>query len=545
MKVNTSKSMKAFFIGVVYLILLSCQQVFASDVIKVKVNDELGKPIPGLKVRVHTYPVFVSDAYGMYDLNVNETLEMPFEVFVESKQYEIIKFSYYKEDHQLTVNVKLKNTKPLKITPVIKEAQVVVDKRVLSPVIVKDSLIEEVNESVAFSKYKEDFQAITHEIYLERARLTENNEKIREEISRITIRLEGEKGLTQEERIKLRAYLKKLEFEFSENAKAFRKAEEKTQVLIEKLKDMLVEKDSINAVTSKKLVDEKLKRVVAEQKNKRSFIIFSIISFYAIARKMRRHRTQLMKSNQEMVESKEKLEESIVLLNQQKAMIEEKNKQLDTFAYKASHDIKGPLKSIKGLTDVGLKTAQEKASVELFEYIYKSADKLDNLVTDMLSFAKDSKSELQLVDVSVRTMVEEILSDLSSVEGSKDLQVEVMLPKDLSIKTDERLLYSTVQNLIENAIKYADRSKPKQTLTISSERLLNSIKLNFQDNGEGIAPAYHEKIFTSFFRNSSISNGTGLGLYIVKQNVEKLGGVITVQSKVGEGSLFVLELPLT
>jgi signal transduction histidine kinase len=72
---------------------------------------------------------------------------------------------------------------------------------------------------------------------------------------------------------------------------------------------------------------------------------------------------------------------------------------------------------------------------------------------------------------------------------------------------------------------------------------LDKVQLFFEDNGLGIDEQYHEKIFASFFRNAQDANGTGLGLYIVKQNVEKLGGRVSVQSKLGQGALFMVELP--
>lgn len=525
-----------------------------SDTITVKVKDEIDKPIKGIKLFVHSYPAFYSDAKGIHLLKVKEELEMPFEVWTDSKDYDILKFSYYKDHKELIIKAKRKNTAYL----ASKEKESKTSDRALSAKSKEQATAHSLNSSVVpsvmtsqslsadsirmsntYEQYKGDFEKITHEIYIERERLVLNNEHIKNEISVITQRLDTEKNLSASERAQLKAYLKKLEYEFEQNGIAFRKAEEQTKVLIDRLKMMLLEKDSINAITANKLKIEQEKRVVAEKRNTRSFTVFSIItlfllllavSFYSIARKMRKQRSSLLLSNQE--------------LSEQKKLVEEQNQQLDIFAYRASHDIKGPLKSITALSSLAAISVEDKEALELFKLINTSSVKLDNLVTEMLLLAKDSRSELSIFPVNTNNVVEEILRELKNIEGFEKMLITKELAPHLEIRTDDTLFHSIVQNLIENAIKYSDKRKTQQTLHISTRVVNDTFEMSFKDNGVGIDEQYHEKVFASFFRNSTDSNGTGLGLYIVKQNIIKLGGSISLQSKAGEGSTFTVHLPL-
>ncbi|MDF2454906.1 MAG: sensor histidine kinase [Cytophagaceae bacterium] len=528
-----------------------------SDTITVKVKDELNKPIKGLKLFVHHYPAFYSDAHGIYFLKVKEELEMPFEVLTDSKDYDIVKFSYYKDHKELLVKTKRKagsigNAGNLVSTTENGLLKTKKKNQTVSSVHSNDLAAQKMTEpehqqikaviadSNSYAQYKGDFEKLTHEIYLERERLVANNAHIKDEISQITQRLDKEKNLTEAERTLLKAYLKKLEYEFEQNGIAFRKAEEQTKVLIDRLKMMLLEKDSINAITANKLRIEQEKRVVAEKRNTRSFTIFSIItlfllllavSFYSIARKMRKQRSSLLLANHE--------------LNEQKKLVEEQNKQLDIFAYRASHDIKGPLKSITALSSLAAISVEDKEALELFKLINKSSVKLDNLVTEMLLLAKDSKSELTIFPINTNSLVDEILRELKNIEGFNRMHITQTLTPNLDIRTDITLFHSVVQNLIENAIKYSDKKKEQSTLHISTQVLNDdTFEISFQDNGVGIEEQFHEKVFASFFRNSQDSNGTGLGLYIVKQNITKLGGTIHLKSKPGEGSTFTVHLPL-
>jgi signal transduction histidine kinase len=117
------------------------------------------------------------------------------------------------------------------------------------------------------------------------------------------------------------------------------------------------------------------------------------------------------------------------------------------------------------------------------------------------------------------------------------------LPDDLAWITDKTRLQIVFFNLISNAIQYQDKFKPTSYIRISCSRTNNQLLLQIEDNGIGIEQAYQDKVFDMFYRATVNSKGSGLGLYIVKEAVEKLGGTISLRSTHGEGTSFTLSLP--
>lgn len=416
------------------------------------------------------------------------------------------------------------------------------------------TLSQEQLDSMIFDRYKEEFEKISAEIVEERKRLVESNSKIRDEIDHITNKLRNEKNLTDEQRVELQKYVGKLERSLIENSLAYNKAEEKTMSFIERLKFIIMQKDSINYIAIKKLQAAERQRIQAEKKAKRTIVISSIIAvallllavvFYSIARKMRKQKRQLEISNDELSNMKDTLSEKLIESDKQKAMIEEQNQQLDMFVYKASHDIKGPLKSLLGLSKLGLTSVKDENSLELFTHIHKSITKLDKLVSDLLFLSKAKKVEINNSKINVAGLVQEVVNSYKNIEGYGNVNIDIEIPETIDFTSDYNLFYSVVQNFVENAIKYADNNKGDKYLKISASSDDEKTEFRFEDNGMGIEPEHLSKIFDMFYKISENSAGSGLGLYIVKYNVERLGGIIKVESEPNKGSVFILEFKKT
>jgi signal transduction histidine kinase len=222
--------------------------------------------------------------------------------------------------------------------------------------------------------------------------------------------------------------------------------------------------------------------------------------------------------------------------------LREKNKQLDTFVYKASHDIKGPLKSVIGLTKVGMKDSKDMIAHEYFKHILKSTNRLDNLLTELLSMTKVQQAIVNRTPINFKELVNDILSSFENFEGYEQLKFKIYFEVKDEFLSDKQLLYSIIQNMIENSIKYRDERKQECYLDIRIETRGGKSKVKFSDNGLGIPKEMQEKIFDMFFKINENSNGTGLGLHMVKIALEKLGGKIHVESTPGEGSTFLIEL---
>lgn len=223
--------------------------------------------------------------------------------------------------------------------------------------------------------------------------------------------------------------------------------------------------------------------------------------------------------------------------------LQEKNIELDTFVFKASHDIKGPLKSIIALTKIGMKDIQDPSAEPYMQHILKSSEKLDKLLFDLLSITKVKKTNLSYEMIDFSPMVADALSSFKNLPEFPFMTFDIQINEPIKFYSDKILIKSIVQNLIENPIKYRDCDKPESFLKIEIDCDNEETRLVFTDNGLGISSEYHTKIFEMFCKANENSNGTGLGLYIVKIALEKLNGKITLLSEPGKGSCFSVVIP--
>jgi len=224
--------------------------------------------------------------------------------------------------------------------------------------------------------------------------------------------------------------------------------------------------------------------------------------------------------------------------------LEEKNSQLDSFVYKASHDIKGPLRSLMGLTKVGLVDFENMPEVAVyFQHIMKTSTKLDIILEDLLTVTKLKTSQLQKSRIDVQAMMKEILDHFNHLHGFTRLTISIDVQEEEVWVSDEKVLYSILQNLTENAIKYQDENKMDPWLKVSFQIAEQEVTIAFEDNGAGISQTHLDKIFDMFYKVNDKSVGSGLGLYILKQAVQKLRGTVKVTSVQGEGTTFTVVIP--
>ncbi len=224
--------------------------------------------------------------------------------------------------------------------------------------------------------------------------------------------------------------------------------------------------------------------------------------------------------------------------------LEEKNNTLDAFVYRASHDIKGPLNSIIGLTNIALKESEGTKYKEYFDHINKNSIRLKNLVTDLLQLSRVEQQGPEKKEIDIASMLDEIILSFSNLPDFNRVKISKDLPAVSKCFSDERMVYSILQNLTENAIKYQDKSKSTSILNIRIEVTKESFLFIFEDNGLGIPEEVKGRIFDMFYKVENSSNGTGLGLYIVKTSVQKLGGTIELDTQLGRGSIFTVQVPL-
>jgi signal transduction histidine kinase len=224
-------------------------------------------------------------------------------------------------------------------------------------------------------------------------------------------------------------------------------------------------------------------------------------------------------------------------------LLQATNNELNTFIYKAAHDLRGPLCSIMGLTNIA---AMEKESENLPDYIKKiseSTKKLDAVLLSLIEVMsiKDAKPALKEIDFD--GLVSNILERFEFTEDFNRINFKLDITNRKGFYSDEHIINSVLQNLIENAIKYHQTNTPDPYVSIHIFNTESGITMEIEDNGSGIDTKIQDQVFDMYFRGNQSSQGSGLGLYIVKNGVEKLGGTIELTSTPKEGTKFTVQLP--
>lgn len=221
--------------------------------------------------------------------------------------------------------------------------------------------------------------------------------------------------------------------------------------------------------------------------------------------------------------------------------LQEAYKELDTFFYKASHDLKGPLASMMGVVYLGRMENRDPNVNRYFDMIETSVQRLDATLMDLIRLARTRKGASKLHAIGVSDMVRQIMEALSHLPKFSKVKFDIDIPEKLEVHTDKVLLQSVLQNLMHNAINYSNRQSPK--ISIRATENSGNIELQVADNGDGIAADIQPRIFEMFYRGHQDSNGSGLGLFIVKNALEKMHGTVHFKSDKSIGTTFFVTLP--
>lgn len=232
-------------------------------------------------------------------------------------------------------------------------------------------------------------------------------------------------------------------------------------------------------------------------------------------------------------------------LQSQNAELKKINKELDSFVYSVSHNLRAPLMSVLGLLDLAKHENQNnKSELDLyFSMMETSIHKLDETVKEILDYSRNARQNLSIEKIDLKRMIDDHFEKMQFMPGSKNIERHIQIRQKAGFHSDNYRLSVIMNNLISNAIKYHDPQKDHSYIRITVEVDEEKASMVFEDNGIGIEERYLDKVFDMFFRGTEKNKGAGLGLYIVKEAIDKLRGKISIQSKVGEGTLFAIELP--
>lgn len=220
------------------------------------------------------------------------------------------------------------------------------------------------------------------------------------------------------------------------------------------------------------------------------------------------------------------------------------NEELDQFAYRVSHDLRSPLNSVRGILSI-LEDAKNEDELKLYHQLMrKSVDKLDDFIREVLDQSLNNRLEVEIEEVDLKHLIQDIFEQMKYAANEKNIHFSFAIQANAQVfASDNRRLKIIFHNLLSNAIRYADTQKEKPFIDLKANVQTQNTIITLQDNGMGIDKEHIEKVFDMFYRANTSITGTGLGLYLVKECVDKLEGTIQLESEAGVGTTFILTFP--
>ncbi|HRK54032.1 MAG TPA: HAMP domain-containing sensor histidine kinase [Cyclobacteriaceae bacterium] len=219
------------------------------------------------------------------------------------------------------------------------------------------------------------------------------------------------------------------------------------------------------------------------------------------------------------------------------------NTELDRFVYSASHDLRSPLSTLTGLINLSKLETDDAEKSKYLDLMNERIRAMDTFISEIIDYSRNSRVAVKKESVNAKILLESIADDLRYHAGKGRIAIHWEIPEDLAIITDVSRLKIVFSNLISNVIKYHDPDKEISWIKLKAEAVSQQVLFTVEDNGIGINKELKGNIFDMFYRAHEHSTGSGLGLYIVKETLAKLNGMIKVESSEGEGSRFLVTLP--
>jgi signal transduction histidine kinase len=224
--------------------------------------------------------------------------------------------------------------------------------------------------------------------------------------------------------------------------------------------------------------------------------------------------------------------------------LKQSNEELDRFVYRVSHDLRAPLTSIMGVINI-VKNEEDVSKVKHYmQYQEQSVKKLDDLIQDVLDISRNANLTIVIEKIKLKDFFEACIASFNYAEEFSRLQITLKIDPDLVLYSDSRRLKFVANNLISNAIRYHDSNKEPSWLVISAQEDSSGFtSIIVEDNGMGIQQEHQERVFDLFYRGTNSKRGSGLGLYIVKDSIEKLQGRILLESVYQRGTKITVVIP--
>jgi len=253
--------------------------------------------------------------------------------------------------------------------------------------------------------------------------------------------------------------------------------------------------------------------------------------------------TQIKQNEEELIKAKEKAEASQEKLKEKNKALQKANTELDRFVYSVSHDLRSPIASSIGLSHLISETDDLEEIHHMNGLKIQTLSRLDQFIRDILDYSRNSRMGLKREEIDFKKLVDAILVDYHQTIKEKDINVTVSIDMEATFMSDKLRINIILNNLISNAFKFLPENNKNPFIEITTKLNQERVVLEVSDNGIGIEEERQAKIYEMFYRANDQKPGSGIGLYILKECVDKLKGEIKIKSKPNQGTTFIISIP--
>lgn len=218
------------------------------------------------------------------------------------------------------------------------------------------------------------------------------------------------------------------------------------------------------------------------------------------------------------------------------------NKELDRFVYSISHDLRAPVASLLGLVNLADEAEDEEERNQMVAMQRESLERMDQYIRDLIDYSRNKRLSVEAVELNLPEVIDKCIDELRYFMDDERVRLETDL-KVTTMVSDPTRFMIIVKNLLSNAAKYGDPQKETHEIFIKTKLEGDRVVLEVSDNGIGIKEQFLEQIWEMFFRATTESAGSGLGLYILKEAAHGIGAMAEVRSEEGLGSTFIVTFP--
>lgn len=244
---------------------------------------------------------------------------------------------------------------------------------------------------------------------------------------------------------------------------------------------------------------------------------------------------------EDLIKANTELQANLATISKQSEIIEAKNAELDGFFYRISHDLKGPITSLLGLSHLAKVEINDPKATEYLNRQHEQVDRLNQIIRDLINLTRLNNTSLTRDKIDFVNLVDTCINSLQGLNKFSRIKFIKNIEPDIYYEAEWVMLNAIMQNLIENSIKYS--REDNAFVKINIRNLDDQVCIEVEDNGLGIPEEHQAKIFEMFYRATETAPGSGLGLYILKRSVDRLKGKVKIKSTEGEGSTFTILLP--